>query len=37
MDMENLIHDGLPLVGGLEVLIVVALTPSNKGSTHSFL
>lgn len=37
MDIENIIHDGLSLVGVLEVLIMVALTPSNKVSTHSFL
>lgn len=37
MDMDNPICDGPPLVGGLEVLAMIAPTLGNNILTHIFL
>lgn len=37
MDMDNLIHDMPPPIGGLKVLVVVSPALGNKVSSHSFL
>jgi len=35
MNVDNPIHDGPPLIGGLEVVAIILPAPSKKYSSHS--
>lgn len=37
MDVDNSIHDGPPPARGLDVLVVVSLTPDKKDTTCSYV